>query len=152
HASGIPLPIHAVCIDSAGHRTDDVYDFVLAHQHLRLYATIGRAGLSGKPIVSAPTPKRYGRNPRPVPLYTIHVDDGKAAITSSLLLARGPNAFRLPAGVETVDESFVAQLTAEQLVTRYTREGIAYQVWVQIRPENHALDCAVMALGAFRLL
>ena len=43
--SGAQLPIHAVCIDSGGHRTDAVYDFVLAHQHLRLYATIGRSGL-----------------------------------------------------------------------------------------------------------
>jgi phage terminase large subunit GpA-like protein len=152
HAGGAALSIHAACLDSGGHRTDDVYDFVLAHQHLRLYATIGRSGLSGKPLVGAPTPKRYGRTPRPVPLYTVNVDDGKAAVLSSLRLAApGPGHLHLPAHLETIDESFVAQLTAEQLVTRHTRAGIAYQVWVQIRPENHALDCAVLARAALRL-
>lgn len=152
HAFGVALPIHAACLDSGGHRTDDVYDFVLAHQHLRCYATIGRSGLSGKPLVGPPSPKRYGRNPRPVPLYTVNVDDGKSAIASSLgIAAPGPGYLHLPAGVETVDESFVAQLTAEQLVTRH-KAGVAYQVWVQIRAENHALDCAVLALAAFRLL
>lgn len=152
HALGVALPIHATCVDSGGHRTDDVYDFVLAHQHLRCYATIGRSGLSGKPLVGPPSPKRYGRNPRPVPLYTVNVDDGKSAVTSSLgLAAPGPGYVHLPAAVETVDESFVAQLTAEQLVTRH-KAGIAYQVWVQVRAENHALDCAVLALAAFRLL
>jgi phage terminase large subunit GpA-like protein len=153
HAHGVSLPIHATCIDSGGHRTDDVYDFVLAHQAMRTYATIGRSGLSGKPIVGPPSPRRSGRNPRPVPLYTINVDDAKASILSSLELAdKGPGYLHLPLGVDTVDESFVSQLTAEQLVTRHTKEGIAYQVWVQIRAENHALDCSVLALAALRLL
>lgn len=153
HASGVVLPIHATAIDSGGHRTDDVYDFVLAHQHLRCYATIGRSGLSGRPLVGPPSSKRYGRNPRPVPLYTINVDDGKSAIASSLAIAApGPGYLHLPAGVETVDESFVAQLTAEQLIMRRTKTGLSYQVWVQVRAENHALDCAVGCLAAFRLL
>jgi phage terminase large subunit GpA-like protein len=82
----------------------------------------------------------------------VNVDDGKSAIASSLgLAAPGPGYVHLPAGVETIDESFVAQLTAEQLVTRH-KAGVAYQVWVQIRAENHALDAAVLALAAFRLL
>lgn len=152
HALGVLLPVHATCLDSGGHRTDDVYDFVLAHQHLRCYATIGRSGLSGRPLVGPPSPKRYGRTPRPVPLYTVNVDDGKSAVTSSLgLAAPGPGYVHLPAGVETIDESFVAQLTAEQLVTRH-KAGVAYQVWVQIRAENHALDAAVLARAALRLL
>jgi len=158
HAVGVSLPILAACIDSGGHRTDDVYDFVLAHQHLRIYATIGRAGLSGKPLVSAPSEKRYGRSSRPVPLRTINVDDAKARVLSDLALplpapgCRAPGAWHLPRHLDTVDEGFVHQLTAEQLVTRRSKVGVAYQVWVQIREANHALDCAVLALAALRLL
>lgn len=153
HATGATLPIHASCIDSGGHRTDEVYDFVLAHQSRRIFATIGRSGLSGKPLVGPPAPKRYGRNPRPVPLYTVNIDDAKAAILSSLGLEMpGPGYWHLPASVDTVDESFVAQLVSEQRVTRHTKAGIAYQVWVQVRAENHALDAAVLAMAALRLL
>lgn len=153
HALGMLLPIHASCIDSGGHRTDDVYDFVLAHEAKRVYATIGRAGLSGKPLVSAPSPKRSGRNPRPVALYTVNVDDAKASVMASLALdTPGPGYLHLPAHVDTVDEAFVAQLTAEQRVTRHHKAGYAYQVWVQVRAENHALDGAVLALAALRLL
>lgn len=150
HARGMALPIHAAAIDSGGHRTDEVYAFVLAHQHLRCYAVIGRGKLSGKPIIAAEAPARAGR---PVALSTVNVDDAKARIMSDLgVRAPGPGYWHLPAGVETIDEAFVAQLTAEQLVTRRTKAGVAYQEWVQIRPDNHALDDACYALAALRKL
>jgi phage terminase large subunit GpA-like protein len=153
HALGVELPIIACCIDSAGHRTEEVYSFVLAQQHLRLYATIGRAGLSGQPLVSAPTQKRYGASARPVPLYTVNVDDAKAWLLADLRLegTGGPGYLHFPT-LDTVNEAFFAQLTAEQLVTRYTKLGVAHQVWVQTRERNEALDCSVLALAALRLL
>lgn len=46
HPSG-QLRIAATCIDSAGHRTSEVYDFVHRHQYRRVFATIGRATVSG---------------------------------------------------------------------------------------------------------
>ena len=100
-----------------------------------------------------PSEKKYGRDPRPVRLYTVNVDDAKAEILSSLGLARpGPGYLHLPLGVETVNEELVAQLTAEQRVTRYTKAGVAYSVWVQTRERNDALDAAVLSLAALRLL
>jgi hypothetical protein len=58
HASGHQLPIHATCIDT-GFATDEMYDFVLAHQ-VRAGSSRRRAsaGRSGEPIVGKPSEKR----------------------------------------------------------------------------------------------
>jgi phage terminase large subunit GpA-like protein len=150
HASGAKLPVLATCVDSAGHRTDDVYKYVLPRQHLRVFAIVGREG--DRPIVSAPAPKRTGRNPRPVALYTVGVDVCKSLWMSRFhLVAAGPGYVHLPRGHPGVHEEFVAQLTSEKLVTKYTK-GIPTRQWVQTRPRNEALDCANYALAALRLL
>lgn len=153
HASGHLLPIHATCIDS-GYATDQVYDFVLAHQARRIYATKGFAERSGQPIVGKPSEKTYGKSGRPVRLYPINVDDAKGDIMNALsLIMPGPRYMHFPAHLDTVGEEFFAQLCAEHRETRYNRAGIAtHQVWVLDRERNEALDCAVMNLAAFRLL
>lgn len=153
HAAGVSLPILATCIDS-GYATDEIYAFVLEHQHRRVYAAKGVAGRAGEPMVGKPSDKRYGRVPRPVRLYPINVDDAKGEIIGSLQLpVPGPGSFHFPARVETFDEEFFAQLCAEHRDVRYSRGGVAtHTVWVQDRERNEALDAAVLALAAFRLL
>lgn len=158
HANGHNLPIHAVCIDS-GFATDEVYDFVLAYQARRIFATKGIAGRTGEPIVGKPSEKRSGRSQRPVRLYPINVDDGKGEILASLSIATadniptGPGVMHFPLNVETVNEEYFAQLCAEHRETRYNRSGIAtHSVWVLDRDRNEALDTAVLALAAYRLL
>ena len=153
HASGAQLPIHATCIDS-GFATDSIYDFVLAHQARRVFATKGIAGRTGEPIVGKPSEKRYGRSKRPVRLYPINVDDAKKEIMSALgLPAAGPGAIHFPSRVDTVDEEYFAQLCAEHAETRYNSMKVAtHQVWVQDRERNEALDTAVLNLAAFKLL
>lgn len=153
HASGHQLPISATCVDT-GFATEEIYDFVLAYQARRIYATKGIAGRSGEPIVGKPSEKRYGKNPRPVRLYPLNVDDAKADVLNSLTLAApGPGYLHLPLGLDTVHEEYVAQLCAEHRETRYNRGGVAtHFVWVLDRERNEALDCCVMALAAFRLL
>ncbi|KKN01848.1 hypothetical protein LCGC14_1123650 [marine sediment metagenome] len=152
HASGHLLPIHATCIDS-GYATEEIYDFVLRHQARRIYATKGYAGKIGEPIVGKPSEKRYGNKPRPVRLYPVNVDDGKADVMGSAALAdAGPGYMHFPM-IDTVDEEFFAQLCAEHRETRSNKAGIAtHMVWVQDRARNEALDCAVLSLAAFRLL
>lgn len=153
HELGVSLPILAACIDS-GFATDEIYDFVLAHQHRRFYATKGYGGKSGEPIVGKPQERRYGRAPRPVRLYPLNVDDAKGEILSSLALTvPGPGMVHFPSGLDSVDEEFFAQICAEHRETRYNKGGVAtHYVWVQDRERNEALDCAVLALAAFRLL
>lgn len=153
HEIGVSLSILATCIDS-GFATDEIYDFVLAHQHRRIYATKGFAGRSGEPIVGKPSEKSYGRAPRPVRLYPINVDDAKGEIVASLALpVPGPGSIHFPSRVESVNEEFFAQLCAEHRETRFNKGGIAtHYVWVQDRERNEALDCSVLTLAAFRLL
>jgi phage terminase large subunit GpA-like protein len=150
HASGHMLPIHGTCIDS-GYATDEVYDFVLANQHRRIYATKGMAGKSGEPIVGKPSEKTRGNKARPVRLYVINVDDAKTEVLSSLaLVAPGPGYTHF---MERVDEEYFSQLCAEHKEPRANRAGVnTHVVWVQHRERNEALDTAVLALAAFRLL
>jgi phage terminase large subunit GpA-like protein len=151
HASGARLVILATAIDSGGHRTNYVYSYVATRQHLRVYATIGRDG-ADRPAVSSPAPKRTGRDPRPVPLYTIGVDGVKGLVYSRLRVpAAGPGYVHLPADRPGFDDEYAAQLTAEKLVTKY-KYGVASRHWVQTRPRNEALDTFVLALAALRLL
>jgi len=152
HACGAQLPIHATCIDS-GYATDEVYDFVLAYQSRRIFATKGIAGRSGEPIVGKPSEKRSGRSARPVRLYPINVDDAKSDVMAALALAApGPGYIHFPLHLDTVDEEYFAQLCAEHPETRYSRAGVAtHVVWVQDRDRNEALDTSVLALAALRL-
>jgi phage terminase large subunit GpA-like protein len=153
HAWGLELPIHAVCIDS-GYATEEVYDFVLAHQYRKIFATKGIGGKSGEPIVMKPSEKRTGTNPRPVRLYPINVDDAKADVMAALALAApGPGYIHFPLHLDTVDEEYFAQLCAEHAETRYNKAGVAtHVVWVKDRERNEALDMTVLCLAALRLL
>lgn len=153
HASGHLLPIHATCIDSGGHSTDAVYQFVLRYQHMRLFATKGYGGKSGEPIVGKPSKKTYGKNPRPVLLYPINVDDAKGNIMSALAQETpGPSYVHFPIH-ERVNEEFFAQLCSEEKRTVYNRNNVAtHVVWVETRERNEALDTAVLAFAAYRLL
>jgi phage terminase large subunit GpA-like protein len=154
HASGVQLPIHATCIDS-GYATDQVYDFVLAHEgRLRLFCTKGFAGRAGNPIVGKPSEARPGKNPRPVRLYPINVDDAKTEVMNALTREKpGPGFLHLPTHIDTVNEEFCAQLCAEHREVLYNKSKVAVgQKWVQDRERNEALDLAVLCLAAVRLL
>ena len=146
HASGKRLPVRAVAIDSAGHRTSMVYHYAALWAARRVYAIIGRSGQQS--IVSSPSPRRYGQGERTVPLYTFGVDAVKALLMSRLRLTeKGPGYVHLPhAG--WCDEEFAAQLTSERFKLKFER-GIKIEEWKKIRPRNEALDCYVYAMGAF---
>ena len=148
HESGVALSIHAACIDSAGHRTTMVYDYAARKAARRVYAIIGREGQ--RPIVSSPSPRRWGREQRKVPLYTVGVDAAKALWVSRLnVVEKGRGYVHLPLA-DWCDEELAAQLTSERLLTRFSK-GVPTQVWKKMRPRNEALDCAVYALAALRL-
>lgn len=153
HASGHLLPIHATCIDS-GYATDEIYDFVLAYQVRRIYATKGIGGRGGSTIVLKPSEVRYGKRKRPVRVYPVNVDDAKSDVMTALTLqAPGPGYLHFPLHLETVNEEYFAQLCAEHRETRHNRGGVAtHQVWVQDRERNEALDTAVLCLAAYKLL
>ena len=149
HETGQRLPISSTCIDSGGHRTTLVYDYAAKQAARRVFAIIGRDGQ--RPIVSSPSPRKWGQNRRKVPLYTVGVDAAKALLVSRFRVTEtGAGYFHIPL-VEWADEELAAQLTSERLVTKW-HKGVPKQVWQLKRPRNEMLDCAVYALAALRLI
>lgn len=150
HESGAQLAVAGGCID-AGFKTSQVMDFVKARQARRFWAVMGKDG-PGRPLVSAPSAKRTGRNRRPVPLFTVGVDQVKALLYSRLRLTdpAAPGYCHFPISAD-FDEEYFAQLVAESVVTRYAK-GRPYLAWVKNRPRNEALDCRVYSMAAITLL
>lgn len=149
HALGVPLTIHATCIDSAGHRTTLVYDYAHRMAARRVFATIGRDG--DRQITSSPSPRRWGPSERKVPLYTIGVDAAKALIVSRLKLTEKGRGYVHIRHVDWADEELAAQLASERLTPRF-HEGVPTLFWKKTRARNEALDCFVLALAALKLL
>jgi phage terminase large subunit GpA-like protein len=153
HATGVPLKILAACLDSGGHRTQAVYQYVMPRQPRRVMATIGRSGGTRGFLVSPPKPMRPASGPGTVLLRTVDTDQAKGLLYSRcrgrLTERSGPEVIHFPM---TVGETFFAELTAEVLVTRRNRWGVPVKVWEQRRERNEALDCFVLALAALRVL
>jgi len=149
HASGVPMTAQYVCVDSAGHRTTTVYEYVAKRGVRRVVAIIGRDGQRG--LTSAPSPRRWGASQRKIPLYTVGVDAAKALWMSRLKVeTSGPGCVHLPLADWCGDE-FVAQITSERLVAHW-HKGIRIETWEKTRARNEALDLAVYNLAALRLL
>jgi phage terminase large subunit GpA-like protein len=146
--NGDMLKIASSCIDSGGHFTQNVYDFVKPRQGRGVYAIKGMAG-EGRPVVSAPYKKRSGKNKLPVELFTIGVDVAKGLILSRLKTTEiGTGYIHF---CETLDEEYFKQLTAEKRVTRF-HKGFPRREWLKTRKRNEALDCMVYGLGALAIL
>jgi phage terminase large subunit GpA-like protein len=151
HARGVPLGIHAACLDS-GYNTDVVYKFVRQHAARRLYATKGVAGRTGEPLVLRTQDKRLWRQPRGR-LYLVNADAGKADVMASLDQPPGPGALHFPAHVGTINAEFFEQLVAEHQEIRYNKAGVAVAApWVQHRDRNEALDLVILATAAYEIL
>jgi len=155
HESGARLPISATFIDSAGHRTDAVYDYCARAAARRVYCSIGRDG--NLPIIRSPSmPRKRAMGGRKMPLYTIGVDAAKALFMSRLKKpipedGESWDGFVHIPGSEWADEELIAQITAERLITRW-RKGVPVSRWVKTRARNEMLDCAVLNIAALRLL
>lgn len=144
HPSGLELPIRCACIDSGGHHTGAVYNFVKPREGRRVFAIKGVGG-EGKPIVGKPSKN----NRQSVRLFPVGVDGIKEMVYSRLKIRTpGPGFCHFPEGRS---DEFFAQLTAEKMVTRF-RKGYKRREWVQTRPRNEALDCRVYAIAAAGIL
>ncbi len=143
------LNADAVAIDS-GYNTQLVYDFVAKRKWC--YAVKGVAGFGIGLIEDAQKRARRlaRRRKKAISAEPVGVDQAKSIVYSYLTIQeQGPGYCHFPADVAYDDEYF-AQLTAEKLVTRYSK-GRPRQEWVTTRARNEALDCRVYALSALRL-
>lgn len=147
-ADGIKMQVMLTVVDSGGHHTDAVYDYVLPRQNLRarVFAVKG-VDFNSKPVLAAEgTTKRSA-----VRLYTIATHQAKDRIFSRLKIAQpGPGYMHLP---EWTTEEYLAQLTGEKrIVVTNKRTRTKKTVWVKTHTRNEALDLEVYNLGALFIL
>lgn len=149
-ADGVELGVSATCIDSAGHNTQRVYAYCKGKKGHRIFAIVGRAG-EGRPFVSSPARKRYGRSKLPIELFTVGVDEIKRVIYRRLAGGEpGPGYIHFP-DTEDFHEEYFKQLTAEKMVTTFHR-GVPKRTFTRTRLRNEALDCSVYSYAAMTLL
>ena len=139
-------PVAACGIDTAGHHTQSVYDYVHAcvRRKLKVYALRG-----GKqpdlPIVGRPSRNNRHR----VPLFTVGTIAAKDLIYSRLKIENpGPGYCHFNFGH---DDEFFAQLTAERVVPAFVK-GVKVRRYHKIRERNEALDCRVYGMATLRIL
>ena len=141
---GRMLRISAVCIDSGGHHTDDVYKFCNRKLGRHIYAIKGADG--SRPI----WPHRAGKSKKYKGslVWIVGVDTAKDLVYSSLRVAEpGPGYAHFPVAY---DLDYFQQLASEQVKTKY-KNGRPVRYWFKpagIR--NEALDRRVYALAALR--
>lgn len=143
HASGVRLRILATGVDTGGHYTQHAYRFCKPRWGRRVLALKGAAG-ADRPLVSRPSTA----NMEKVRLFTVAVDVAKDLIYSRLRISEpGPGYCHFPAAY---DEEYFEQLTAERVVTKYSR-GFPVRVWEKVKKRNEALDRRVYAMAAFEI-
>ena len=143
---GRSLTISAACIDSGGHHTQSVYDFVRPRQSRRVFAIKG-SSIAGAPIVGRPNKQRKRR----VTLLPVGTDAAKDLIYARLKQDEaGAGYFHFPNSNE-YDEEYFAQLTSERAVQSFVK-GVPRRKYKQTRARNEVLDIAVYNLAAIRIL
>lgn len=146
HVTGSTLRIHASAIDSGGHNTQAVYDFVYRHRGRRVYAIKGRSGAE-KHIKDGAgqvdLDHRGRRKKRGLILWHVGTNHAKDLLFSMLEISRpGPGFVHLS---QDLPIEWFRQLAGEARATQRTAAG-QYSRWAPLRKRVEALDCAVYEL------
>lgn len=148
HELGGRMVVNAVCVDSGGHNTEEVYKFCRARIKRNVWAIKGASDRGGQwspvwniPKLDARRTRVTGYRPQ-----SIGVNSAKEAIRQRLMVEEvGPGYCHFP--MERTDLWF-AQLTSEQLVVE-RKGGATLRKWHLPRGRaNEALDCRVYAYAA----
>jgi phage terminase large subunit GpA-like protein len=141
---GRTLVVEAAAIDSGGHSTQAVYDFVVSRKRRRVFAIKGMAG-TGRlawPKAASRTAKSRAK------VFILGVDTIKSTLYGRIgkVPDPGPGYIHLP---DSIDEGFLKQLTSEKAITKYVR-GRPTVVW-EPRSKGiaqEAQDCWVYGYAA----
>lgn len=136
--------IRSTCIDSGGHYTQQVYNYVRRRSGKRIFAIKGIGG-EGKPIIGKPSKNNIGK----INLFPVGVDTAKELMFARLKI-RDEGAGYCHFSINHSEEYF-RMLTAEKKMTKYYK-GRPKREWVKIRQRNEALDCRVYAMAALELM
>jgi phage terminase large subunit GpA-like protein len=147
---GTPMHIMSTCIDSGGHKTDEVYQYCKSRFYKNVFAIKGFGG-SGIPFVQIP--KKV--NDAGVFLFNIGVDVGKDTLVSRLKVNyETENGYcHFPIEAEKgYNEDYFKGLTSEHKVTRYVK-GVAKISWEKTSSgaRNEPLDLRNYATAALEI-
>lgn len=142
------IGIEAIAIDTGGHFTHHVYNFVRQRSKRRYFAVKG-SSLDGRPIKGKSSLQDVNWRgqviKRGVKLWDVGTDTAKDLLHGRLMVREpGPGYVHFPSGLPA---EFYHQLTAEGRVYQRTANGGTYR-WVKRRPNgrNETLDCTVYSL------
>lgn len=153
HASGHVMKIDAVAIDTGGHSTHQVYNFVRSRPARRFFAVKGETQ-PGRPVKGRTTAVDVNWRgkvlKRSVKLWFVGTDTAKDLIHGRLQVAQpGPGYMHFS---QDLPPAFYAQLTAEKRVPVRTSRGVESR-WVQPSGvRNEVLDCTVYSIFAAHML
>jgi phage terminase large subunit GpA-like protein len=134
---GLELRIKCACVDTGGHHGNEVEAFCKARHRRNVFAV---KGVPGTGSIWAERPKTTRRHYR---LFSVKVDVCKEAIYNQLRIG----GIHFPIADE-FNSSYFAQLTAEQVRTKY-KNGRPVRDWfLPSHKKNEALDCLAYALAA----
>ena len=146
------MKLSCVCIDSGGHRTNQVYKFCKARFNRRVFAIKGSNDSAAAYIQKPSKSNREGTY-----LFTLGVDTGKSLLMDRLKLEEeGPGFCHFPKEEgKGYDEKYFKGLTSEKKVMRY-KMGRPYFAWeLKDKGEhkrNEALDCRNYATAAIEII
>ena len=156
-ADGTQMKIACTCIDSGGHRSNQVYKFCKARFNRRIFAIKG-SNNSAAAYIQKPTKN----NREKAYLFTRGVDTGKSLLLQRLKLQEeGPGYCHFPKDEQGkpysprgYDENYFKGLTAERQVLVY-KKGRPFFEW-RLRDKgehkrNEALDCRNYATAAIEI-
>lgn len=149
HATGAPMYISDVAIDSAGSNTDAVYDFCKKNSD-KFIPIIGRGdiGFYMKEAKTIDIDKNGNKYDTPLKLYMVNTIQSKKTIYSFLQNENpGPRYMHFS---EDLPKQFFEMLTSEQLITKIIK-GKSKEEFIKptSSTRNEALDCVgyAYALG-----
>lgn len=136
--------ITAACIDTGGHQTDAVYQFVRRMRGRFPLHAIKGANREAAPIVGRPSrPNKYG-----VRLTMVGTNAAKERVHGMFRVKKPGSGYCH--FHSSLDEEHFLQLTAEELRVKW-KKGRRVESWEKVRERNEALDCFVYALAALHI-
>jgi len=153
--NGIKMRIEIAAIDTGGHFTDEVYNYVRERSKLGMIAIKGSAKLRNDAFISKPNKIEYGSTGKTrkssVQLFSVGVNKIKTQMHRRLKEAEpGKGALHF---YPTITTDYFEELTAEREI-RKQKNGYMYdRVWVKKNGvRNEALDEMVYAYAALHRL
>ena len=150
HASGVVIMASVYGIDTAGHNTQDVYNYASSRVHVGCLAIHGSSRPNRPIIASTPTKADIDWNGKRVDggvmLWTVGTDVAKDHLHNRYKLSSGWGAMHYSAALE---REWFEQLLAERPALKRKPGGGYRRVWDKINANdrNEALDLAVYNLA-----